>query len=272
VRHLCAELLREEGYEVHAVEDGPATLAALSDRRYDLLLLDIWMPEMNGLEVLSSLAENPDRPLVIVLTSDRTPETLLEAIREQAYLYLAKPVVADSLLSSVARALTEREEAAPIEVISATPYWLELEVPCSVLASKRIQNFVLQRGADLPEDIRESIAIAFYELLNNAIEWGGEFDPDRKVRIACLRSDRILLFRIADPGHGFDPEDLPHAAVGHEPGSFGHVEVRDERGIRPGGLGLLMVKGLVDELIYNEAHNEVVFIKYLHGADADASR
>ena len=74
----------------------------------------------------------------------------------------------------------------------------------------------------------------------------------------------MLLYRIADPGPGFDLERLEHAAAGRaEDDPIGHVAVREERGIRPGGFGLVMVKAQVDELIYNERRNEVVFVKYL---------
>ena len=68
----------------------------------------------------------------------------------------------------------------------------------------RIQSFVMHLDADLPEEVRESVAQAFRELLTNAIEWGGKLDPTRKVRISCLRAKRMLLYRIADPGEGFD--------------------------------------------------------------------
>ena len=74
-----------------------------------------------------------------------------------------------------------------------------------------------QLDADLAPEVRESIAYAFRELLLNAVEWGGKLDPKRKVRIACLRAQRMLLYRIADPGPGFNIEDLPHAAIGHGP-------------------------------------------------------
>lgn len=74
----------------------------------------------------------------------------------------------------------------------------------------------------------------------------------------------MLMYRISDPGVGFRPEELRHAAVENPPGEpFRHLAEREERGIRPGGFGLLMTRSLVDELIYNEAHNEVVFVKYL---------
>ena len=79
-----------------------------------------------------------------------------------------------------------------------------------------------------------------------------------------MRTKHMVLYRIADPGPGFSPEKLAHAAISNtddEP--FGHMRVREEKGLRPGGFGLLMTRTLVDELIYNEAHNEVVFVKYL---------
>jgi anti-sigma regulatory factor (Ser/Thr protein kinase) len=118
--------------------------------------------------------------------------------------------------------------------------------------------------AGLTPEVRESVSSAFRELLLNAIEWGGGLDPARKVRISCLRARRMLLYRIADPGPGFQIENLEHAAVGQSPEDpIAHVAVREEKGIRPGGFGLVMVRAQVDELIYNEKRNEVVFVKYL---------
>jgi len=117
---------------------------------------------------------------------------------------------------------------------------------------------------DLSEEVRESVGQVFREMLTNAIEWGGRLDPNRKVRIAYLRARRMLLYRVADPGSGFRIEDLTHAAVGYSSSQpIEHVRVRQEKGIRPGGFGILMARAMVDELLYNEAHNEVVFVKYL---------
>jgi anti-sigma regulatory factor (Ser/Thr protein kinase) len=128
----------------------------------------------------------------------------------------------------------------------------------------RIQSFVMHLDAHLPEDVHEAVAHAFRELLANAIEWGGRLDPNRKVRISCVRARKMLLYRIADPGEGFDIEGLRHAAIAnpeHDP--IRHLQVREEKGLRPGGFGLAMTRSLVDELIYNEARNEVIFVKYL---------
>jgi hypothetical protein len=74
----------------------------------------------------------------------------------------------------------------------------------------------------------------------------------------------MLLYRIADPGKGFSFSELEHSAVSNpEDQPYDHIEARLEKGMRPGGFGILMARAMVDELLYNEAQNEVVFVKYL---------
>ncbi len=263
-RHILSATLRDGGFAVTAARDGAEALKKLREAEFDLVLTDIWMPKLNGLELLAQLRSEPRQPLVIVMTSDSTPQTLLRAIREQAYHYLNKPIDPRTLLAEVQDALAASPSLAPIEVISARPDWVELLVPCDMNAAERIQSYMERLDADLPDDVRERVGRVFHEMLLNAVEWGGRLDPNRKVRISCLRARRMVLYRIADPGPGFKPEDLAHAAVSYEPDQLlEHVQVRQEKGLRPGGFGILMARALVDELIYNEAHNEVVFIKYL---------
>ena len=221
--------------------DGIEALEALRTRRFDLLLLDVWMPRMNGLEVLATLRTRKDPPRVVVMTSDDTPETLLKAVRDQAFRFVHKPIEPPALLETVREALAAPDPL-PIEVISATPEWVELVLPCTREAADRIQLVMGQLDAKLATDVRETLAVVFRELLMNAIEWGGQLDPNRTVRIACLRTERMLMYRIADPGPGFALDDLPHAAVGQPSGDpIAHMEVREQKGIRPGGFGLLMV-------------------------------
>ena len=145
-------------------------------------------------------------------------------------------------------------------------------MPCTRESVERIQTVMSRLDTDLAPELRESIAYALRELALNAVEWGGRLDPKRKVRIAYLRARRMILYRIADPGPGFQIEDLPHAAIGQSGDNpIQHMQVREEKGIRPGGFGLLMVRASVDELLYNEKRNEVVFVKYLEEAPAARS-
>ena len=262
-RVLLRRVLEAQGFSVTTAKDGIEVLRRLRAKDFNLVLLDIWMPRMSGLEVLACLRSESRRPKIIVMTSDNTPETLLRAVREQAYHYLTKPIEPKELVGLIQRTLAASEPP-PIEILSARPDWVELLVPCDMETAQRIQQFMAQLEADLSEEVRQSVGIAFRELLANAMEWGGRFDPNRRVRIAYLRARRMLLYRIADPGEGFRPEQLAHAAVGYGPEQpLEHMRVREQKGLRPGGFGILLTKQMVDELLYNEAHNEVVFVKYL---------
>jgi len=262
-RFAISSMLKKAGYSVTSVKDGAEALREIQRINFDLAFLDIWMPGLTGLEVLARVRAGETRPKIIIMTSDGTPQSVLQAVKEQAYEYLSKPFLPKEAVEVAQRAL-EQNAVAPIEVVSAKPHWVELIIPCTREAAERIQSFLLKLETDLPEDVRVAIGMAFRELLLNAVEWGGKLDPNRKVRIAHVRSSRMLMYRVADPGPGFSFKNLAHAAVGQsddEP--FAHVEVRDQLGIRPGGFGIAMIRGLADELLYNEAQNEVIFIKYL---------
>ncbi len=255
--------LLSQDFRVDDAGDGTEALARLQNGAYDLVLLDLGLPGTSGLDILSHLRNGSAAPKVIVMTADDTPQTLLRAVRGRAWDYIVKPFPPATIPDIVRKALASDGSLA-IEVLSARPEWVELLVPCSLEIADRLQGFMMRLDADLPEAVRESVGYAFRELLCNAIEWGGKLDATRKVRIAYLRAKRMLVYRIADPGQGFKMDDLAHSAISNAPDRpLDHMSVREGMGIRAGGFGIFMVRGMVDELLYNEAHNEVVFVKYL---------
>jgi CheY-like chemotaxis protein len=264
LNRVLVELLRESGVDADGVGDGLSAVRQVSTGKFHLVLLDVGLPKMNGLNVLKKIRELKSPPLVIVMTADDTPATVLNAVKDQAYCYVSKPTPPKTIVGIANEALAAKRQTLQIEVVSSKPDWVELLIPCQFEMADRIQSFLSPLDSSLPESVRESVGQAFRELLMNAIEWGGGLDPKRKVRIACLHARRMLLYRIQDPGPGFSPENLPHAAVSNAADDpYAHINVRAEKDLRPGGFGLLMTQALVDELIYNEAHNEVVFVKYL---------
>ena len=205
VRKVVSRMLETAGYRVVEAQDGGETLDHIRRGGIDLVILDIWMPDKTGLEVIDELHGLAHPPRVIILTSDTTSETVIQAIRENAYIYLAKPIDTEALMAAIGSALSAGTDDALIEVLSATPEWIELLVPCDLSTVARIRSFLSRLDTDLTLDIREAVGIAFDELLLNAIEWGGQLDPERKVRIAYLRTKHFVLYRISDPGKGFDP-------------------------------------------------------------------
>jgi CheY-like chemotaxis protein/anti-sigma regulatory factor (Ser/Thr protein kinase) len=263
-RTLLALQLKGAGYSVTQAANGRQALERVRREAFDLVLLDVWMPGMDGLELLARLRDDPSRPRVVVMTADDASETLLGAIRQRAYRFLSKPVEPRQLVEVVRSVLAAGPELRPIEVVSARPDWVELLVPCQREAAERIREFLAHLDSDLPDDVRSRVGQAFGELLMNAIEWGGKLDPAQTVRISYIRARRMLLYRIQDPGQGFSFESLAHSALANpEDRPTDHMQVRESKGLRPGGFGLLMTRQLVDELLYNERQNEVVFIKYL---------
>jgi CheY-like chemotaxis protein/anti-sigma regulatory factor (Ser/Thr protein kinase) len=265
LRHAISALLDEAGYRTDQARDGPEALRKLQEQPVDLLLLDIGLPGMNGLEVLTRTRAQPAPPRVVMMTADDTPEALLRSFRAQADRFIRKPFAPRRIIEVVNDVLTAPPAAClPIEVVSARPEWVEIVAPCSLEIGERVREFVMQLDVTLPADVRESVAQAFRELLTNAIEWGGHLDPTRTVRISCLRTQRMLLYRIADPGEGFDITRLAHAAISNpDDDPLAHDRIREEMGLRPGGLGLVLTRAFVDDIIYNEKRNEVVLVKYL---------
>jgi CheY-like chemotaxis protein len=263
LRELLGGVLSGEGFLVSCANDGAQALRELKTTRFQLMLLDVWLPDMSGLDLLADLAQQHGSMRVIVMTQDNSPETMLSAIREKAFDYIAKPFEVADMLELIRNTLAS-SVVPDIQVLSARPDWVELLVPCDLQAAGRIQGFLARLAVDLPDDVRNAVAQVFRELLTNAVEWGGKLDARRNVRVAYLRTPRLVLYRIADPGPGFRFEDLKHAAINNpEEDPLQHTVVREQQGLRPGGLGMVIVRGLADELLYNERQNEVVFIKYL---------
>jgi CheY-like chemotaxis protein len=263
-RQMIRGVLKKNGHTVTTASDGVSALRAMQKKQFDLVLLDIWMPKMTGLGLLGRLHEEKHIPKIIVMTSDQTSDTLLTAMRGHVYQFLRKPLDAEVLRITVDNALSSTPSAPPIEVLSAQPHWVELLVPCEQSVVYRVQSFLSHLESGLPPDVVEKVGYAFRELLNNAIEWGGRLDPNLKVRISYIRTKKMLMYRLDDPGPGFDLHNLKHAALNNpEEDPMAHMKAREEKGLRPGGLGLLLTQQLVDELVYNEARNEVVLIKYL---------
>ncbi len=263
-RQMVRGILRKQGYKVSTASDGVAALNAIRKKKFDLVLLDIWMPKMTGLGLLGSLTGQSHLPKIVIMTSDKTPETLLNALRGRVYQFLSKPFDADTLRQVVENALSAHPATPAIEVLSAKPHWVELLVPCERSIVSRVQSFLNLLDADLPPDVMEKVGYAFRELLNNAIEWGGHLDPNQKVRISYIRTEKMLMYRLDDPGTGFKLEEIKHAAINNPEGDpLAHAHAREEKGLRPGGLGLLLTKQMVDELVFNEARNQVILIKYL---------
>jgi len=106
IRTLVQEILEDEGYTVTSAENGASARRALRERRPDLILLDIWMPDLDGISLLKEWAEDDGLPCpVIMMSGHGTVETAVEATRLGAYDFLEKPLSMAKLLLTTERAL-----------------------------------------------------------------------------------------------------------------------------------------------------------------------
>lgn len=262
-RQIFHTVLDNEGYQVIEVPDGESALDVLRHQPVDLLLTDIMMPGMSGIELLERSREIRPNLRAIVMTGHKTSEAVIGALRNRACEFLEKPFSIEELVESV-RSVMSRNPRFQIEVISDRPDWIELRVPCDLSAVEPIQKFLGHLHEHIPREARESVGAVFRELLNNAIEHGGKCDPEKRVEIKYIHLKRAILYSIKDPGDGFNIQEIEHAAFANPPDQpTKHMEVRKELGLRPGGFGIMLASQVIDELVYNEKHNELIFVKYI---------
>ena len=106
IRDVVKEILEDEGFEVSTAQNGKEAREARRTRRPDLILLDIWMPDIDGISLLKEWSEGDVLPCpVIMISGHGTVETAVEATRLGAYDFLEKPLSLNKLLLTVRRAL-----------------------------------------------------------------------------------------------------------------------------------------------------------------------
>jgi anti-sigma regulatory factor (Ser/Thr protein kinase) len=193
-------------------------------------------------------------------------------MREGAFSYFSAPFKASELADMIRAAMDAPCWDDGIEVLEGTPAWVRLAARCDIETANRLVQFLQGvREPSIPEADRDAIVTAFREILLNAMEHGAHFDPSQYVEIAFVRMRRAVICRVKDPGQGFSLEELRHAALNSAPGDlFSHLPLREARGLRSGGFGLLLAKKLVDELICSEHGNDVLLVKYIDSPTSQA--
>ena len=121
IRELLSEILRDEGYQVRLAENAGQARAQRAQARPDLVLLDIWMPDTDGITLLKEWASAGLLTMPVVMMSGHgTIDTAVEATRIGAYDFLEKPIALQKLLATVGRALKRGEQQAKPTLMLAT--------------------------------------------------------------------------------------------------------------------------------------------------------
>ncbi len=137
-REVALFNLRKAGYEVTAASDGQEGLAAFSPEKFDLVITDVKMPGLSGIDVLRRIrAQSPDIP-VLVITAFGNVETAVQAMKEGAYDFIGKPFHRDQLLLSVGKAFERRRLAGEVRELRIRAGGVEREIISVSPAMKQV--------------------------------------------------------------------------------------------------------------------------------------
>jgi CheY-like chemotaxis protein len=278
-RRLAVGLLQKApDYVVFQAADGREALQQLELHLPDLVLTDMMMPNMNGLELVSEVKEQFPLVPIVLMTSQGNEEIAVEALQKGAASYVPKRALATDLLETIDRVLSASQEvrgrARLISRLSSYEYSFELEnelpLVCAVSSYLR-EDAMRLRLCPRPECLR--LGVALEEALLNAFYHGNlevssqlrEEDhrayhdlaekrcqqmpyKDRRIHVQVRVTRTQAMYRIRDEGPGFDPSTLP------DPTDPANLD-------RPCGRGLLLMRTFMDNVIYNDKGNEVTLFK-----------
>lgn len=251
-------LLKKEDYEVVVAGDGESGIklfqqGLVEGNPFDIVMTDIVMPGMSGLEVLKRVKTLNYDTVVVVLTSDANVETAIEALNLGANNFLHKPPNSEEILNVMWRATKHREIFLENEELNPfTERSIHIEIPSQLRFIKGIAHNIIAdaklMGYD-ERDLRDKIPVTVDEAVTNAIKHGNKFQEDKRVMIdVSMNTDRIKIV-VVDEGEGFDVSSVPDPT---DPKNF----------LKPSGRGILFMNIGMDEVCYNEKGNILTLIKY----------
>lgn len=271
-------LLEGAGYQVEVAEDGVAAMEAIKRQQPELVVTDMEMPRMNGLELVENIRQSFAAIPVILVTAFGSEDVAALALSKGAASYVPKRYVFDDLLPTVGNILSlsgaERDQQRIWHSLDEVSLGFLLENDTELIPPLiTYLECYLQKLEICDRTGLIQVNVAWREALVNAIEHGNleassslcEKDPkaynslirdrrnqapykDRRVRVmARMGRDQATLI-VTDQGPGFDPSVLPDP-----------TDPRNLENIR--GRGILLIRTFMDEVFFNKFGNEITMIK-----------
>lgn len=277
-RKLAGGCLKDCGFDVEFANDGAEALEVIARQQPDMVLTDLVMPEMDGLELVGQIRQQYRTLPVILMTAHGSEETAVTALKTGAASYVPKKNLArdleETMLSILSVAKMELAEQLVFDSLARVELTFELGNDMSALRPLIAHMQAQMRQLQICEEsdvVR--ISTALQEALVNAIEHGNlELDStlremkdntysrlgkerrglapykDRKVHVKAIFDRRQATWTIRDEGLGFDPQTLPDPT---DPANLQRVS----------GRGLLLIRTFMDEVTFNHHANEICMIK-----------
>jgi DNA-binding response OmpR family regulator len=257
---LLAEYLRRWGYEPTHLLEGKSVVDWVLKNRPNLILLDLMLPDIDGYTICETLKLDRETNLIpiVMVTALAEQEDRIRGLQVGANCYLTKPFTADTLKQAIQNAFDWLDDLKKLGTEGEIRFHLQSDAHYLEELNHLLGSLFLFSG--LTQQQVKHLTTAVRELGTNAIEWGHRKQSERIVTVDYRIDPEKITIDIKDTGAGFDPDNLPHAASPDDP--IGHMMVRETLGLREGGFGILMSRGLVDEMAYNDKGNEVRLIKY----------
>ncbi|HEY3490543.1 MAG TPA: sigma-54 dependent transcriptional regulator [Candidatus Deferrimicrobiaceae bacterium] len=219
-REVALFNLRKAGYEVRAAADGSEGLAAFSPESFDLVVTDLKMPGVTGLEVLRAVRGRAPEVPVLVITAFGNVETAVEAMREGAYDFIGKPFHRDQLLLSVGKALERRRLTDEVRALRIRASGVEREIVSASPAMARLIEMV------------DRVARSEATVLVTGESGTGKEAVARRIHVRSPRAQGpfVAVNCAAVPGELLESELFGHArgaftgAVRSRPGRFRQAE------------------------------------------------
>lgn len=258
------------GCEVVTVHGPLAACRCLGAEAVDVVIGDPRTSIDDDLSLLDDLRRIRPGVRLIAVAPDAPPDAIIAALKAHTFACFSAPFDHAEIAAMARRAMHETPWHDGIDVVSGVPAWITLRVRCRVVNAERLVRFMTELRTDMPGPERDLLMTAFRELLMNAMEHGAGFDPDKVVEVTAARTTQAIIYHFRDPGPGFDRAAIDHALdVGSTQDPLTHLEYRADKGKRAGGFGMLLVREIVDELVYNERGNEVILVKHLPATGSD---
>jgi DNA-binding NarL/FixJ family response regulator len=263
-------VLRRGSLALECVGGHAEALEQLRIQQFSVVITSCESDVDRDLALLAEMRSIQPEVKCVVLARSSTATEVIASLKAHVFACYTPPFSAREIARVVSYAANDGAWQDDIHVVSAKPDWLSVRVNCRMATAERLLTFERELSERLPEPARREMMQALREILMNAMEHGAAFNPEQTVEVMAIRTARSLVFYVHDPGKGFRRDELKHAAINNPPENpAAHILEREKAGMRPGGYGLLVASGTVDELIFSEIGNEVLLIKYLTSGDAD---
>ena len=257
---ILANLVQARGFEAIQVYSGAQALATIAEREPDLILLDLMLPDIDGFELCDRLKRARETNLIpiVMVTAPQDAHHRATGVRVGANGYLIKPFTPAQLYEMIDAGLSWHEEHKQRGTTGEVIFDVRSELTYLSQASDMLAD--LFAHTPLTDRHLKDLKQAVMEMGGNAIEWGHRKNADLVLRITYQIDPTSVTLIFKDQGPGFNPRNLPHAASDEDP--IGHIEIRNELGLREGGFGIMLARGLVDKFRYNKDGNEVTLVKH----------